>query len=99
LKIAWWIDYSNPHLSPWLESAIVQPCCQEMTDEINQHKALGFGAYEFSASDSNRSINIYCGNWDWVSETPIRYCPFCGTLIEVEERPTVGRPYDSKYAG
>jgi hypothetical protein len=60
-------------------------CCDEM-NEAWEDKVVGFGDREGMTTDP--SVNIYqCTVWPegtiW-TEYQIRFCPFCGTEIELQ---------------
>lgn len=59
-------------------------CCEASEHYWNQ--AIGFGR-RFREDNKNSDVNIYFktrGGVDgWLSEAPIRFCPFCGETIEV----------------
>jgi len=69
-------------------------CCDEMKLAFEgEDKFVGFGDYEFGADGKDNSVAIYhCSPWSegasWDSMV-IRFCPFCGTKIDIENTETV----------
>ena len=68
-----------------------EPCCDAMRDAW-QKRAVGFGSYD-KTFNINEDVNIYrCKPWPggtaW-DDHAIRFCPFCGTTIEVVVRDAV----------
>lgn len=69
----------------YIREAAVEPCCAAMR-EAWQKRAVGFGAYD-KTFNVDEHVNIYrCKLWPggtaW-DNYAIRFCPFCGTTIEV----------------